>query len=129
MVKNLPANAGNAEDAGSIPEFGRSSGEGNGNSRQYSCLGNPMDRGAWHAGSLGLQEQLSTLTHARIWNIDTKELLTLEFEFLHNLTFSWNAWNLRYMQNYFLDNGVSEKSNIEGEMGRERGNTLAINAK
>ena len=37
MVKNLPANAGDAKDVGSIPESGRSSGEGNGNPLQYSC--------------------------------------------------------------------------------------------
>ena len=37
----------NAGDMGSIPGLGRPSGEGNGNSLQYSCLGNPMDRGAW----------------------------------------------------------------------------------
>ena len=37
------------EDVGSIPGSGRSSGEGNGNPLQYSCLGNPMDRGAWQA--------------------------------------------------------------------------------
>ena len=43
VVKNLPANAG---DKGSIPELGRFPGEGNGNPLQYSCLGNPMDRGA-----------------------------------------------------------------------------------
>ena len=43
VVKNLPANAG---DLDSIPGLGRSPGEGNGNSLQYSCLGNPMDRGA-----------------------------------------------------------------------------------
>ena len=43
VVKNLPANAG---DAGSIPGLGRSPGGGNGNLLQYSCLGNPMDRGA-----------------------------------------------------------------------------------
>ena len=49
MVKNLPANAGDARDAGSIPGSGRSPGEGNGNPLQYSCLGNPMDRGAWQA--------------------------------------------------------------------------------
>ena len=42
-VKNLPANAG---DVGLIPGLGRSPGEGNGNALQYSCLGNPMDRGA-----------------------------------------------------------------------------------
>ena len=37
----------NAADPGSIPGLGRSSGEGNGNPLQYSCLENPMDRGAW----------------------------------------------------------------------------------
>ena len=47
VVKNPSANAG---DAGSSPVSGRSSREGNGNSLQYSCLGNPMDRGgAWQA--------------------------------------------------------------------------------
>ena len=43
MVRNLPASAG---DAGSIPGLGRSPGGENGNPLQYSCLGNPMDRGA-----------------------------------------------------------------------------------
>ena len=43
IVKNTPANAG---DAGSIPGSGRSLGKGNGNPLQYSCLENPMDRGA-----------------------------------------------------------------------------------
>jgi len=46
MVKNLPANSG---DASLIPGSGRSSGEGNGTPLQYSCLENPMDRGAWWA--------------------------------------------------------------------------------
>ena len=44
VVKNLPASAG---DAGLIPESGRSPGREDGNPLQYSCLGNPMDRGAW----------------------------------------------------------------------------------
>ena len=44
MVK---ASAYNAGDPGSVPVLGRSPGEGNGNSLQYSCLENPMDRGAW----------------------------------------------------------------------------------
>ena len=48
MVKNLPANAGDM-GSGSIPGLGRSPGEGNGNPLQYSCLENPMDRGAWQA--------------------------------------------------------------------------------
>ena len=46
MVKNLPANAGDIKDMGSIPGSGRSPGGGSGNPLQYSCLENPMDRGA-----------------------------------------------------------------------------------
>ena len=46
MIKNPPASAG---DAGLVPGSGRASGEGNGNPLPYSCLGNPMDRGAWWA--------------------------------------------------------------------------------
>ena len=49
QVKNLPANAGDTEDMGSIPESGGSSGEGNNNSHKRFCLKNPMDRGAWQA--------------------------------------------------------------------------------
>ena len=47
VVKNLPANAGDIRDAGSIAGSGRSPGGGQGNPLQYSCLENPMDRGAW----------------------------------------------------------------------------------
>ena len=46
VVKNPPANAG---DAGLIPGLRRSPGDGNGNPLQYSCLGNPVDRGTWWA--------------------------------------------------------------------------------
>ena len=49
MVKNLPASAEATGDAGSISGSGRSTGGGNGTPLQYSCLGNPMDRGAWRA--------------------------------------------------------------------------------
>ena len=49
VVKNLPANAGDAREVGLIPGLGRFPGIGNGNPLQYSCLGNPMDRGAWRA--------------------------------------------------------------------------------
>ena len=49
VVKNLPANAGDVRDESSIPGLGRSPGEGNGNPLQYSCVENPMDRGAWRA--------------------------------------------------------------------------------
>ena len=49
MVRNLPVNAGDTRDAGSIPGLGRFPGEGNGNPLQDSCLENPVDREAWQA--------------------------------------------------------------------------------
>ena len=49
MVKNLPADAGDVRDVGSIPGLGRSPGGGHGNPLQYPCLENPLDRGAWQA--------------------------------------------------------------------------------
>ena len=49
VVKNLPANAGDTGDEGLISGSGRSPGRGSDNSLQYSCLENPMDRGAWRA--------------------------------------------------------------------------------
>ena len=49
VVKNLPANAGDIRDMGSIPGSGRSPEGGHGNPFQYSCLENPMDRGAFWA--------------------------------------------------------------------------------
>ena len=49
MVKNLAANAGDIRDVSSISGLGRSPGRGHGNPLQYSCLENPMDRGAWWA--------------------------------------------------------------------------------
>ena len=49
VMKNTPANAGDTRNASLIPGWGRSPGEGNGNPLQYSCLANPMDRGAWQA--------------------------------------------------------------------------------
>ena len=51
VVKDLPVNAGDRKDAGSIPGLGRSSGVGNGNPLQYSCLEDPMDGGAGWANS------------------------------------------------------------------------------
>ena len=62
MVKNPPANAGDIRDAGFIPGSGRSPGEGNSNLLQYSCLGNPMDRGVWGATVYGVAK-LDTTEH------------------------------------------------------------------
>ena len=55
MIKNLPANAGDAGDMGSIPGSERFPGVGNGNALHCSCLENPMDRGAGWLQSMGLQ--------------------------------------------------------------------------
>ena len=60
VVKNPPANAG---DSGSIPGWGRSPGEGNGNPLQYSCLGNPMDRRDWGATVIGSQKSWTQLSN------------------------------------------------------------------
>ena len=57
----------NAGDPGSVPELGGSPGGGNGNPLQYSCLGNPMDTGAWEAVAYGVTKswtQLCILYHA-----------------------------------------------------------------
>ena len=56
MVKNLPANAGDTRDAGTIPGSGRAPGGGNGNPLQYSFLENTMDRGVWWATIQGVAE-------------------------------------------------------------------------
>ena len=53
VVKNLPANAGETSDVGSIPGLGRTPGEGNGNLLHCSCLGNSTDRGSWRVQSTG----------------------------------------------------------------------------
>ena len=58
MVKNPPASAG---DAGSFPGSGGFPGEGNANPLQYSCLENPMDRGAWCAAVHGVSKHLTDL--------------------------------------------------------------------
>ena len=68
VVKNLPANAGDIRDMGSILGFRRSPGEGHSNPLQYSCLENSMDKGAWQATVHGFTKsqtqlkQLSTYT-------------------------------------------------------------------
>ena len=68
VIKNLPANAGDIM-LGSIPELGRSPGGGLGNPLWYSCLGNPMDGGAWQAMALRVsksQTQLKRLSSSSI---------------------------------------------------------------
>ena len=63
MVKNSLANAGNRKDVGLISGSGRSLGGEHGNPLQYSCLGNPMDRGAWQATDHGVAESGTQLSN------------------------------------------------------------------
>ena len=58
MLKNLAANA---EEVGSVPGSGRSPRGGHGNPLQYTCLGNPMDRGAWWAAVHGIAKELDKI--------------------------------------------------------------------
>ena len=62
VVKNLPANAGDIRDVGLISGLGRSPGGGNGNLLQYSCLENPMDRGAWQTIVHGVPKSWTQLS-------------------------------------------------------------------
>ena len=71
MVKNPPANVGNIRDSSSDPGSGRSLGGGHGNPIQYSCLDNPMGRGAWRATVHGLTES------------DTAEQLSIHYIIIH----------------------------------------------
>ena len=61
VVKNPPSNARDIRDTSSIPGLGRSSGGGRGNTLQYSCLENPMDRGAWQAMVHGIAKSWTQL--------------------------------------------------------------------
>ena len=68
VVKNPLANAGDTGDAGSTPGSGRSPGIGNGNTLQYSCLGNPMERGTWQATVHGVTElDMTERTHTHTY--------------------------------------------------------------
>ena len=61
MVNNPPANAGDIRGEGLIPGLGRTPGGGHGNPLQYSCLENPMDRGAWWATVHGVTKSQTQL--------------------------------------------------------------------
>ena len=104
VVKNLPANAGNA---GSIPGLGRSPGEGNGKPLQYPCLENSMDRGAWQAAVHGV-------TKSNDWTINTftclywTELHTTEHTHTHThiLALTVNYFDITASDNLYKMQGV-----------------------
>ena len=89
MVKNLPANAGDAGDIGSVPWLGRSPGEGNGNPLWFSCLNHPMDSWTWQATVHSVTKsctQLSihthTPTHAMISYVEYLFMCLLAIKYL-----------------------------------------------
>ena len=70
LIKNLPANARDPRDAGSIPGSGRFPREGNINPLQYSCLGNPMHRGAWRATVRGVTKSWTRQSTHMAWRLE-----------------------------------------------------------
>ena len=87
VVKSLPANAGNA---GLTPGLGRTPGEGNGNPLQYSCLGNPRDRGGWRATIHGVAKESDTTQRL---NNNSPPGITLEL--LGPFSKGWHPQELR----------------------------------
>ena len=91
MVKNLPANAGDLREVGSIPGLGRSPGGGRGNPLLYSCLENPMDRGAWQDTVHGVAESQTRLKRLSKQDTCYRGLFScLDGEY----TWSLLSWNL-----------------------------------
>ena len=85
VVKNPPANAGDKREVGLIPGSRRSPGGGHGNPLQYSCLENPMDRGAWQATVHGVAESDTTKA---TWHTCMLHISGLHFAHLQNKTLS-----------------------------------------
>ena len=75
LVKNQPANAEDMRDKDSIPGLGRSPGGGQGNPLQYSCLKNPIDRGAWQATVCSVTKSWTRLSRYAYIEISNKNLL------------------------------------------------------
>ena len=98
VVKNPPANAGHLRDSGLIPGSGRSPGRGHGNSLQYSCLENPMERGAWWVIVHRVTKRqtwlkrLKTHTHTHIHTHTHTHPQSFVYEFLHEhkCSFLWD---------------------------------------
>ena len=88
VVKNPPANAGVVREAGLIPRSGISPGEGHGNPLQYSCLENPMVRGAWWATVYRVIK-----SRTRLKQLSTLYLWAYEFPKGYRATFLFNASN------------------------------------
>ena len=95
VVKNSPANAGDIRDEGLIPGSGRSPGGGHSNPLQYSCLENPMDRGAWQATvhrvtQIRTQLKFLNLHASKVQGSDTMGLENLSSHVSSVPNSSWN---------------------------------------
>ena len=84
MVKNLSGNARDTEDMGSILRSGRSPGVGNGNTLQYSCLENPMDRGAWWATVYGIAKSQIRLNTQEVYEKCLEHSVNVHYCHYHN---------------------------------------------
>ena len=89
VIQNLPANSGDMRDPGSIPGPGRSPGWGHSNPLQYSCLENPMDRGAWQAIVHGVAKSWTRLSDWTELNWYICNWITLLY-----------TWNITLLINY-----------------------------
>ena len=93
MVKNLPANAGDARHISSIPGSEKSSGLVNGNTLQYYCLENSMDKGAWRATELwwgSIESDTTELLHTHKWSLfSAKEHPTCQSTVSKNAGDTW----------------------------------------
>ena len=120
MVKNLPANEG---DAGSIPGLGRSSGEGYGNLLQYSCLENPMDRGAWWTTVHGVTKSRTWLSldlFHPLSMFEPESAITSPLNHLKtSLTYSWIALLWEKKAFYMKAHSNKIKGRATGPRGHE----------
>ena len=94
VIKNLAVNAGDTGDVSSIPGSGRSPGGGHGNPLQYSCLENPMDRGAWRAIVHRVTKSQTWLSH---WVQDSKHIYQTrkdEGMEIYMMGIQWRGWEI-----------------------------------
>ena len=87
MLKNRPANAEDIGEVGLIPRIGRSLGGGSGNPLQYSCLKNPMDRGAWWVIIHGVTKE---------WGMTLQLNTTSSVQFLSCVQLSATSWTVAH---------------------------------
>ena len=99
VVQNPPASAGDIGDAGSISGSGRFPGEENGNTLQYSCLENPMDRGAWWATVHGVAKSWTRLSDFTFTFMFTELIMGAILKNLRNIPIIWASLIAQLVKN------------------------------